>query len=592
MEYRSIPQLIEHIARTHPDRAAFKSPGDGQWIPITWTETLATLTRVSKSLIALGIGHGDRVCILSRTRLEWVLTDFGCVNCGGVTVGIYQSNLPPDCAYIVNHAEAELVFVENDEQLQKILSARSEMPQLRQIVIYDGRSDRANDVLTWDEYLDLGNSVDDSELQRRIDVIQPDDLAALVYTSGTTGVPKGVMLTHKNLVFIGWTAGHLLYIEPFFETLLFLPLAHVFARLIVYCCLRVACPVSLLGDLTKVAESIREVRPHFFASVPRIYEKFYDVVISNAEAAGGMKRSLFYWALGVGMQVSRLQQEKRPIPTVLGLKHRLANKLVLHKVQAAFGGRLVYAISGAAPLNKTIGEFFHACGVLLLEGIGMTENTSFSNVNTREDNKFGTVGRAGPGIEVRIAGDGEVLFRGDNVMKGYFKEPEATAAALDAEGWLHTGDIGELDEDGFLKITDRKKEIIVTAGGKNVAPQRIERIMRTSHYIAQVMAYGDKKKYISALITLDVVAIVDWAKANGVEVTEPEELAAHPKIRELLEREVEERKRELASFETVKRFQLLPRDFTIEAGELTPTLKLKRRVLSERYRDELDALYE
>jgi long-chain acyl-CoA synthetase len=399
------------------------------------------------------------------------------------------------------------------------------------------------------------------------------------------------MITHRNLLFTSGSVSGSLLVAPHFVMLLFLPLAHVFARLIVYVCTFNAVTIAYAESIQTVPDNLREIRPEFIVSVPRIYEKVYDRITSGVEEAGGVKAKLFHWAVGVGRQVSVLQQAKRPIPGMLGLKHKLATKLVLGKIQAAFGGRLVYAISGAAPMNKDIAEFFHACGIYILEGLGMTENTSFSNVNRFDNNKFGTVGPTGPGIEMKLSEDGEVLFRGDNVVKGYYRDPEGTAETFGSDGWLRTGDIGEIDEDGFLRITDRKKDIIVTAGGKNVAPQRIERILRTSHYIAQAVAIGDKRQFISALVTLDPDSVPAWAKAKGIAFESVEDLASSSEVMKLIEAEVEDKNGQLASFESVKKFRLLPRDLSIEAGELTPTLKIKRKVVLEKFGDLVDGMY-
>ena len=591
MEYQSLYELFQSVSTTNADRPAFKKKQGGEWTEINWAETRDLVNRISRALIAVGTKKGDRVCIQSGTRLEWVLCDYGTVCSGAVTVGIYPSNIPADCAYIVNHCDAELIFVENNEQLAKIFEVRADLPNLRQIVTYDGQTDSANDVISWVDFLARADEIEDEHRELRGKEIQPDDLASLVYTSGTTGVPKGAMITHKNLIFTSWSAGQALYIEPHFRTLLFLPLAHVFARMIVYCCLANGNLTAFAEDVTTVGDNLKEIKPHFIASVPRVYEKVYDKVLSGAEAAGGIKLKLFNFAIDTGIQVSRLQQARKSIPGVLGLKRAVADKLVLHKIRDALGGQLVWAVSGAAPLNPMIAEFFHACGVTIIEGLGMTENTSFTNVNRLDNNKFGTVGQLGPGIEQRIAKDGEVLFRGDNVMKGYFKDPEGTAETIDSDGWLFTGDIGEIDDEGFLKITDRKKDLIVTAGGKNVAPQRIERIMRTSHYVAQVLAYGDKRKYISALITLEPDNIQKWAVEHGLSTKSVAELAALPEVIRLIEGEVEERNRLLASFESIKRFHILPRDFSIEDGEMTPTLKIKRKVVTQKFQKELESLY-
>jgi long-chain acyl-CoA synthetase len=591
MDYRSIRAMFESVVSSNADMVAYRNKKDGTWRDVTWTDCAAAVAEVGKGLMALGVEHGQGVAILSQTRFEWVLCDFGAVNVGAVTVGIYPSNLAEDCRYILEHSKSVLVFVENTEQLEKVLKVRAGLPDLRQIVIFEGASDPANDVLAWDEFLQGGRGIEDQAYDQRGKALEPGDLASIVYTSGTTGLPKGVMITHDNLIFTCDSARQCLVFEPGQCTLFFLPLAHVFARLIAYVSMTQAVTVAFAESFATVGENLKEIRPHFIPSVPRVYEKVYDKIITNVETAGGIKLKLFNWAVGVGMQESKLRQANKPLPVGLKLKHALARKLVLRKISDALGGRLLWAVSGAAPLNKTIAEFFDACGVTILEGIGMTENTSFSNVNRLGNNKFGTVGQPGPGVEQKIAGDGEVLFRGRNVMKGYFRDPEATAETIDNEGWLHSGDIGEIDDESFLKITDRKKDLIVTAGGKNIAPQRIERIMRTSHYIAQVVAIGDKKKYVSALVTLDPEAMIEWSAQHGVQGLSAEELAGHPEVRALIQAEIDKRNEQLASFESVKRFHVLPQELSIEGGELTPTLKIKRKVVIERYHDQIEALY-
>jgi long-chain acyl-CoA synthetase len=592
MDYPSLYQMFQEVSTINGSKLAFKHKRKGNWFDVTWAEARETVQRVSKSLIALKIEKGSKASILSQTRLEWVLCDFGIVSCGVVTVGIYHSNLPEGCAYILDHSDSEIVFVEDAEQLAKVLEVRGRLPNLRHIVIYDGPSDPDRGVLSWEDFLDKGADVAEEVVAQRGEELGTEDLASIVYTSGTTGQPKGAMISHGNLVFTSWTAGESLYIEPFFSTLLFLPLAHVFARLIVYVCLRKAVPVAFAESFNTVVQNLQEIRPHFIASVPRVYEKAYDKIVSNAADAGGIKLKLFYWALGIGRKVGELKQKKQPIPGGLALQHRIAHKLVLHKIVEIFGGRMEWSVSGAAPLNKSIAEFFHACGVLILEGIGMTENTSFSHVNRFDNYEFGSVGLLGPEVEHVIATDGELLTRGANTMQGYFKNPEATAETIDQEGWLHTGDIGVIDDEGFLRITDRKKDLIITAGGKNVAPQHIEQVLRTSHYIGQVVAIGDRKKFLSAIITLDPDTVPEWAAQNDLGGLSLEELAVHPKVRELIEMEIEQRNKNLASYESIKKFEILPRDFSIEGGELTPTLKVKRKAVVEKYKDEIESLYE
>lgn len=591
MDHQSIYQLFQEIATVNGSKLAFQHKKSGHWFDVTWTEARETVTRVSKALIALEVAKGDRVCVLSGTRLEWSLADLGIVSSGAATVGIYHSLLPHDCAYIINHCDAEVIFAEDAVQLGKVLEVRGDLPKLRQIVVFDGESDAANQILSWEDFQDKGVNISDEQAAQRGEEIGPDDLASIVYTSGTTGVPKGAMISNGNLLFTSQSVIDSVYLMPHFKTLMFLPLAHVFARLIAYTCLRYPAPMAFAEDFTTVPQNLKEIRPHFMASVPRLYEKAQDKIFAGVKEAGGIKEALFNWAVGVGRKVSQLQLAKKPIPGGLAMQHKIADKLVLHKIKDAMGGRLEWAISGAAPLNKAIGEFFHACGVNILEGIGMTENTSFSHVNRLDNNRFGTVGQPGPGVEARIADDGEVLIRGGNVMQGYFKNDEATAETIDADGWLLTGDIGEIDADGFLRITDRKKDLIITAGGKNVAPQRIEQIMRTCPFIGQVVTIGDRKKYLSALITLDPDAIQKWAVEKGLGDKGLEDLAADPKVRELIQAEVDERNKELASYETIKRFEILPHDFSIESGELTPTLKVKRKVVAEKYKEQIEALY-
>ncbi len=591
-QHQSLYPLFQEIVAGNADRIAYQYKKDGRWIDVTWAEQSRMVSGISRSLIQLGVRHGERVAVLSKIRVEWIQADFGIACCGGVTVGIYHSNLGPECAYILNHADAELLFVENAEQLEKIVSVRTDLPLLKRIVLFEGPSDPDAGILSWEDFLKLGKPVSDEQVRERAEAIQPDDLISLVYTSGTTGVPKGVMLTHRNVLFATWSCYQCLDIHGHHTTLHFLPLAHVYSRLTVYFCMRCPITMAIVEDLPKLGDNLKEVRPHFIVSVPRIYEKIYQNILTAVAQAGGHKKKIFEWALEVGRRVSRLRLANQPIPFFLGLEYRLAEFLALRKVQAAFGGRLVWAVSGAAPLDTTVAEFFHACGIQITEGIGMTENASFSHCNRRLNNKIGTVGQPGPGIDVKLGEDGEVLFRGPNVMKGYFKNPEATAETIDSDGWLHSGDIGEIDAEGFLKITDRKKDLIITSGGKNVAPARVENVLRTSTYISQVVAYGDRRKYLTALITLDPGNILKWATNHGIETRDMNELTTDSRVRSLIMGEIDQRNRQLASFETVKKFHILPHDLTIEGGELTPTLKLKRKVIVDKYKAHFEALYE
>ncbi len=590
MKRQTLPQTLRRLTERRLD-AACRHKVDGSWHDVSTDELLDRVWRVAASLQALGLAKGERVAILSNTRLKWMLADFGTGISNGIVVGIYQSNLGPDCAYILNHSEARILFVEDQQQWDKLRDRRKELPHLEHVVRFDGPGDAAEGTISWDDFLALGDAVSREQVDARADAIDPDDTLSLVYTSGTTGTPKGAMLSHHNLLFAAESASANLQPKPGFSTLLFLPLAHVFARLIAYLSLTGGVSLAFAEDLTKVADNLKEIQPDFIASVPRIYEKVQSTVLNTAEDCGGFRRALFHAALATGLKVSKLRQARKPIPPLLALRHAIYDRIALHKVREIFGGRLRWGVSGAAPLNTTVAEFFDACGVTILEGIGMTENSSFSHVNTATDNRFGTVGPAGPGIETKIAEDGEVLIRGDNVMQGYYKDDEATREAISPEGWLHTGDIGEIDADGYLKITDRKKDLIVTAGGKNVAPQRVERILRSSRFISQVMAYGDRKKYIAALITLERPTVLEWAVQKGLGARSLAELAADPAVRDLIDGEIKRGNAELASFESVKRFAILPEEFTIENGQITPTMKLKRKVIVERHGDVIESLY-
>ncbi len=588
---KSIYELFKNVCEKNKDKVAYRYKDGTDWKPVTWGEHREACKKISKSLMALGIEKDDKVNILSWTRLEWIQLDMATVSIGAVTVGIYHSSLPEDCAFLINHSDAVILIVENQDQLDKITKVRKNLPQLKHIVIIDGEPSGAEGVMTWQEFMLKGVNVTDDEFFARTKEIQPGDVASLIYTSGTTGIPKGSMITHENVVFTSWSALESILVEPHFETLLFLPLPHVFARIIVYVCIRAAVTVNIGESLDKTADNLKEVRPHFFATSPRAYEKTYVKITSNAQDAGGIKYKIFKWALKVGYAVSRLQQQKKPVTGLLAFKHKLANKLVFSKVQAALGGNIVYTISGAAPLNKALAEFFHACGILILEGLGMTENTSVTNVNRYDNYKFGSVGQPCPEIEQKITPDGEVLFRGKNTMLGYYKNPEETEETIDKDGWLYTGDIGVIDDDGFLRITDRKKEIIVTSGGKNVAPQRVENIMLTSRYIGQVVAYGDRKKYLTGVVTINQDQVGEWATKQDISFGNWEELSKHPKVVELIDNEVQEKNKSLSSFETLKRVIIAPNEFSVESGEQTSSLKVKRQVVIDKYRMQLDALY-
>jgi long-chain acyl-CoA synthetase len=591
VEPRSLYEAFRAVATDWPDKVAFRVRTAGGWIPITWSEQRAVVGRIARSLIALGLRRGERVAILGRTRSEWIQADCAIVGSGAVTVGVYPSNPAADCAFILRHSGSRLVLVEDQGQLDKILAHRRELPELAHVVRIEGPGDARAGVLGWDEFLARGDRVPEAEAHAAGACLAGDDLASLVYTSGTTGQPKAAMITHGNLLFSARAACECLVSRPDYETVLFLPLAHVFARLVVYMCQRQALAIALTEDLGRLPADLREIRPHFLLAVPRVYEKFRTRALSMAEARGPAGRRAFHWALRVGAEHAAARRLRRRTSAGLRLRHALADALVLRRVRAALGGRLAWAVSGSAPLGLEVHEFFGACGIPILEGLGMTENTSLSNVNRPDWIKPGTVGPPVPGVEMKLAPDGEVLLRSPNVMRGYYDDPRATAEAIDAEGWLHSGDIGRIDEDGFLTVTDRKKELIKTSGGKYVAPQRVERLLSASRYINQVVVYGDRQKYVTALITLDEPSVRAWAERCGLGAMTPAELARAAEVRRLIEGEVDAANRELAPFESVKRFCILPGELTVEAGDLTATLKLRRKAIYEKHRETLEGLY-
>jgi long-chain acyl-CoA synthetase len=578
------------------DKPAQMFKQGGTWKTLTWRQVGDTVRELALGLIALGRSKGDTIALLSTSRAEWVQADFAIFSAGCATVPIYPTYPPDLAAYIINDSGARTVFVEDAAQLAKVLEARDRCPQLEHIIVMAGyeATQPPKSVMTWETLRRLGRDKAEahkSTLSERVTMTQPGDLATIVYTSGTTGPPKGVMQTHGNHI-AAQTAGQ--RSTPVMEGwvhLLFLPLAHSFARLESFLGVYHGLTTAFAENLDKLRDNLVEVRPHFICSVPRVFEKVYAGVLANAQSGSPVKQKVFNWAVAVGRDVSRHQQRGQPVPFALELKRKLAHKLVFSKLHARLGGRLQWAISGGAPLSRDIAEFFHAAGILILEGYGLTETCPVGTFNRPDRFKFGSVGQALDGVELKIAADGEILFRGPNIAKGYFKQPQATAEVFEGGGWFHTGDIGRVDEEGFLFITDRKKDLIVTAGGMNIAPQNIENMLKADPFISQVMVHGDRRPYPVALITLNPDELSKFAREHGVLTTDPSALVKHPKILERVGRTVEEKNTNLQSYAKIKKFVILPADFTQEGGELTPTLKVKRKVVSEKYKKELEGLY-
>jgi len=568
----------------------------GVWRTLAWREVGDSVREVATGLIALGRKKGEAVGILSASRAEWVQADFAIFSAGCVTIPVYPTYPPDLIQYIVNDAGVKTLIVEDPGQLAKVLEVQGKMEGLEQIVViqgYEGKEPSPR-IFTWEALRRLGRENREkfkSELASRVADTRPDDIATIVYTSGTTGPPKGVVQTHGNHLAALGSAAETTSIREGDVHLLFLPLAHSFARLESFIGIHRGLTTAFAENIDKLRENLPETRPHFLCSVPRVFEKVYAGALAKAESGSPLKKKIFHWALGVGKQVSQLKQAKKPVPAGLKLKYRLANKLVFSKMHAALGGRLRFAVSGGAPLSREIAEFFHAAGILILEGYGLTETCPVLSNNQEDNFKFGSVGRPIPGVEIKIAPDGEILGRGKNIAQGYFKKPEATAEVFLAGGWFATGDIGRIDEDGFLFITDRKKDLIVTAGGMNIAPQNIENLLKGDPFISQAMVHGDKRPYPVALLTVNPDELIKFAKEQGILITDAAALVKHPKVVERVSRIVENKNTELQSYAKIKKFAILPADFTVDNGLLTPTLKVKRKVITEKNREILDSLY-
>jgi long-chain acyl-CoA synthetase len=593
---RSVPELfLDRVGRT-PTAEAFRHPVQGGWRSLSWAETEARVRAVACGLTALGVGMEDVCAILSSTRIEWVLADLGVLCAGGATSTIYPSSTPDECAFILSDSGAVACFAEDAEQVQKLQARRAELPRLRHVVTFDGGGSADGWVLSLEQLEATGRAHDAAHpgaFEETCAAVRGDALATLIYTSGTTGRPKGVELTHDCWVTQSAAvqrSGILEHPEPL--QFFWLPLAHVFGKMIGTAQLRIGFPTAVDGRIEKIVENLAIVRPTFVCAVPRIFEKVHAKAIATATEGGGVKKLVFEWALGVGRQAAALEREGRKPGLLLAARRALADRLVFQKVRALFGGRLQFFISGSAPLSREVAEFFDAMGVVILEGYGLTESSAATHCNLPWNRRLGTVGPTFPGVEVRLAEDGEVLMRGPWIMRGYHGLPESSAEALDAEGWLHTGDVGVLDEQGRLSITDRKKDLIKTSGGKYVAPSELEaRLKATCPYVAHALVHGDRRNYVTALVTLDPEGIARWGATQGIAGLTPGRAAEHLAVRAMVQQAVDALNATLPRFATVKKFRILPREFSEAEGEVTPSQKLKRRVIEQRHKAELDAMY-
>ncbi|MCO5169630.1 MAG: long-chain fatty acid--CoA ligase [Planctomycetes bacterium] len=601
----TLNHLFAQRVTTSGDRVALRRKVQGTWTDITWRGYRDGARKVGLSLLALGLGRGDAVAILSETRAEWSFCDLGILGIGGITVPIYHSNTAPEAAYILQDSDAQAVFVENLEQWDKVRGRLGELPNLKKVIIIDpadtpkvtaAQAPWQGDerVSSYEDFLKLSDGHDPERFEEAAQAAQPGDVVTFIYTSGTTGHPKGVILTHENAVAECDALWDALEITDDESTLMFLPLAHVFARVLHWMQLKAGYVVAFAETINKVVDNMGEVRPTFFAAVPRIYEKIHGNVMAKIEENPPLKRRYVHWALRNALEKDRRQREKEGVPLGLAIACALggpATGKIKGNLTARLGGRLRYFISGGAPLSAEIAAFFHMLGYPIYEGYGLTETTAATHVNKPGAHKIGTVGRAVKGVECKIAPDGEILVRGGVVMRGYHKKPEATAEVLSQDGWFATGDVGEVDADGFLRITDRKKDLIVTAAGKNVAPQNVENHLKMDRFISQAALFGDKQRFCVALVTLNIDEVKKQLQTEGAGAPEAmEELAKHPRVRQLVEGAVAEKNRDLASYEQVKYFEILPKEFDV-GDELTPSLKVKRKVVANKYKEVIDRLY-
>ncbi len=586
-------QFLDRVAQSS-GAEAYRFPRGEAWESVTWAQAGDRVRRLAAGLLALGLESEQRVGIAAGTRYEWILADLAVMCAGGATTTVYPTTNAPDVAYILGDAECRVVFAEDDEQLAKIKAHKNELPHLMKVVTFDGTAD-GDWVITMDHLAELGEKLlaDQPDIvEQTARAIPPDQLATLIYTSGTTGKPKGVRLKHSSWVYEGAAiqAQDILHEDDL--QFLWLPMAHSFGKVLLSSQLACGFATAIDGRIDKIVENLGVVKPTFMGAAPRIFEKAHGRIVTMQAAEGGAKEKLFKKAFEVGIQVDRLKRDGKSIPLGLKLQHGLFDKLVFSKVRDRFGGRVRFFISGSAALNQEIAEWFNAAGILILEGYGMTENAAGATVNHPEDYKMGTVGPALPGAQVRIGEGDEVQIKGPHVMEGYHNLPEETAKAFTEDGWLRTGDKGSLDADGFLTITGRIKDLFKTSGGKYIAPSAIEsKFKALCPYTSQFMVFGNERNYCVALITLDPDAMATWAEENGMSGKSYTEVVSSPQVKEMMAGYVEELNGRLNRWETIKKWEILDHDLTIESGELTPSMKVKRNVVEDNNKARIDALY-
>jgi long-chain acyl-CoA synthetase len=584
---KTIADLLPLAAKQYGDRPALRHKRDGQWHDVSYAEVGEIVSEIGRGLLDLGVEPGERVCILCNTRPEWTYCDFAISAAGATVVPVYPTNSPDECEWVAGNSEARAIVCEDASQVAKIVAVRERLPNLHTIVVIDPAGDVA-DAVPLDDVRERGRGVEESALEERNAAVRPEDAFTFIYTSGTTGPPKGCVLSHSNYRDVLDMCETIDVVQADESVYLFLPLAHAFALLIQLLTFDVGGTIAYFGgDPKAIVPELAETKPTYFPSVPRIFEKIYTLASTNIKEK--ISEEQFDAMVALGVKVRELQVHGEPVPPELQKPFDEADEQVFAGVRAIFGGRLRQAVTGAAPIGKEILEFFYAAGVPVLEGYGMTETATVATYSTIEEHKFGTVGRVLPGVEARIADDGELLLKGANIFRGYYRNEDASFGAI-VDGWLHTGDLGSIDHDGYVSITGRKKDIIITAGGKNLTPANIENDLKQSRWISQAVMYGDRRPFPVVLVTLDPEEIGPWAKEQGLS-DDPAALAKEPKVQELIQGVLDQVNERYAQVEQVKKFAILDHDLSQETGELTPTLKVKRNVVNEKYADIFDSLY-
>lgn len=588
----TLAQLFLHTIKSFPKADLMLYKEAGEYKPISTEEFGDWVICLSLGLRELGLNKGDKLALLAENSPEWVMTDLASLCLGSITVPIYTSLVPEQIKYIVNDSDTKVVVCSDLSIWEKVKSVKDKMKNVEYFLIMGDEAPEGTVLLS--EVIEKGKKVKEKDpglFEKSALEIKPNDTASIIYTSGTTGTPKGVILSHSNFISNSKSTSDIIKFTSDDYVLSFLPLSHVLERMVTFTYLYKGCSIAYAESVETVAENLLEIRPHIMVSVPRVFEKIYAKVMDTVLEGSALKKKIFFWGVKVGKEFSQKKLDKKKISKWLELKRKIAHKLVFSKIISKTGGRVRFFVSGGAPLSKDIAEFFYGIGLVILEGYGLTETSPVIAVNTFEELRFGSVGKPIPGVEVKIADDGEILTRGPNLMKGYYKKEEETNEAI-KQGWFYTGDIGHLDEDNFLYITDRKKDIIVTAGGKNVAPQIIENQLKTNPFISNAVVIGDRKKFVSALVVPEFEKLEGYAKASNIEYTSRKDLIENEKINNFMMSEIDRYSANFASYERVKRIVLLDRDFEIEKGELTPSLKVRRNIVEDKYKDVIDKLYQ